>query len=133
MLDKRVWSTAKIGDVESEIVGMPLYEFYCPYDLSPQPPIHGRKIRKVHRGDVYKIHGQCMDSDLGQILPNSQIQSLVIQVIGTSCHNHQGFIRAIFTHNFVALFVHLLDDSIMFLQCIFQGLLYFLFGFSNLF
>jgi hypothetical protein len=57
--------------------------------LGPKAPVHIREILQINGGDIEKIHRHCCHTDLGEILPEPQIEPLIMKIIGPPCDYDQ--------------------------------------------
>ena len=110
MLDERVCSATEIRQVKAESVGPFPNEFGRSQDLGPKAPVHIREILQINGGDVEKIHGHGCHADLGEILPEPQIEPFVMKIVGPPCDYDQRPFRVMGIQNLPTLPEQLLHE-----------------------
>jgi len=115
MLDEGIRAAAEIGQVQAEGAGPGLDPACRPQDLGAQTPVHRGEIREIHPGDVDEVHGQGGHPDLGQALPEPEVQAFVVEVVGAARHDHDGRMGIEAAEDFIPFPVqHLLELCLLF-------------------
>ena len=122
VFDKGICAAAEIGQVEPEEIRPVPDKFRNPQDLGAEAPVHVRKIAEINGRHVDELHGHGRDSDLGQVLPEPQIQPFVVKIVRPARDHHHGLRRLMAFQDFFALHDKGLQKPVLLLPARFDRL-----------